>query len=239
MKYKLLLVFSFFLTAASAQDLSFGRKMVDTLTSPVFWGRGYTNGGMTKAATYLSALFEDYGLKPMSGNSFFQEFSYPVNTFPGNMQLTINGKMLVPGKDFITDPASDGFSGKGKLVMKDSARFTAAGKKFVVKLVDKLTWSVSQKVADSCMVIIDKKQISMPPAFFSADIDNKLIRSFKARNICAIVKGTRMPDSILLITAHYDHLGGMGRDTYFPGANDNASGIALLMNLARYYAKHP
>jgi Zn-dependent M28 family amino/carboxypeptidase len=31
----------------------------------------------------------------------------------------------------------------------------------------------------------------------------------------------------------------MGEDTYFPGANDNASGISLLMNLAKYYAANP
>jgi Zn-dependent M28 family amino/carboxypeptidase len=31
----------------------------------------------------------------------------------------------------------------------------------------------------------------------------------------------------------------MGKDTYFPGANDNASGVSLLLNLAHYYASHP
>ena len=31
----------------------------------------------------------------------------------------------------------------------------------------------------------------------------------------------------------------MGSETYFPGANDNASGISLLLNLARYYGAHP
>lgn len=31
----------------------------------------------------------------------------------------------------------------------------------------------------------------------------------------------------------------MGSDTYFPGANDNASGVALLLNLAKYYAANP
>ena len=54
-----------------------------------------------------------------------------------------------------------------------------------------------------------------------------------------MVKGTIVPDSFIVITAHYDHLGGLGKDTYFPGANDNASGVALLLNLARYYALHP
>ena len=29
----------------------------------------------------------------------------------------------------------------------------------------------------------------------------------------------------------------MGEATYFPGANDNASGIAMLLDLARYFAK--
>jgi Zn-dependent M28 family amino/carboxypeptidase len=28
-------------------------------------------------------------------------------------------------------------------------------------------------------------------------------------------------------------------DIYFPGANDNASGIAMLLSIARYYAAHP
>jgi Zn-dependent M28 family amino/carboxypeptidase len=42
-----------------------------------------------------------------------------------------------------------------------------------------------------------------------------------------------------VITAHYDHLGGMGSETYFPGANDNASGVTMLLSLARYYGAHP
>ncbi|WP_235207325.1 M28 family metallopeptidase [Pedobacter sp. V48] len=43
----------------------------------------------------------------------------------------------------------------------------------------------------------------------------------------------------MVITAHYDHLGGMGNKTYFPGANDNASGISFLLSLAKYYAANP
>ena len=31
----------------------------------------------------------------------------------------------------------------------------------------------------------------------------------------------------------------MGDATFFPGANDNASGISLLLNLAKYYAANP
>jgi len=226
-------------TCLSAQDLAFGRKMVDTLTSPYFWGRGYTNDGMSKAADFIASEFKSYGLEPMEGNSFLQKFSYPVNIFPGKMEVMINDKELVPGKDFIVDPSAKGLKESGDLEKKDSVDFVNPEKRFIVTLEDKLTWSASQEAADYTMIKVDKKAISSAPANFKVNIENKLVQHFKAANICGIIKGTKKPDSIILITAHYDHLGGMGKDTYFPGANDNASGISLLLNLAHYYAKHP
>jgi len=39
-----------------------------------------------------------------------------------------------------------------------------------------------------------------------------------------------------VLSAHYDHLGKMGEEVYFPGANDNASGVAMLLNLASHYS---
>jgi Zn-dependent M28 family amino/carboxypeptidase len=53
------------------------------------------------------------------------------------------------------------------------------------------------------------------------------------------VPGTLHPDSFVVFTAHYDHLGLMGRHNFFPGANDNASGVALLISLADYFQHHP
>ena len=223
----------------SAQDISFARKIVDTLSSPYFWGRGYTNDGVKKAADFIVGQFKSYGLEPMDNKSFFQEFSYPVNTFPGKMKVAINGRELVAGKDFIVAPEAHGLKAGGNLEEKDSADFVDMKNRFIVHLADKLTWSVSPKAADYTLIEVDKKSIDKRPAQFNVDIDNKLINSFKASNICAYVKGTDKPDSFIFITAHYDHLGGMGKDTYFPGANDNASGISLLLNLAHYYAANP
>ncbi len=235
---RLLIVTLFFFTSANlfAQDVSFGKQMVDTLTSPYFWGRGYTNNGMEKAAAYIAGEFKRYSIKPMSGKSYYQEFSYPVNSFPGKMELSINGKNLLPGKDFIVDPAAKGIRKTGSLIRKDSVSFINPEDRFIVRLEDKLTWSVSQDAADFSMVHIDKKSINGYPENYGANIESKFIRKFGASNICGMVTGKRKPDSVILITAHYDHLGGMGAETYFPGANDNASGVSLLMNLARYYA---
>jgi aminopeptidase YwaD len=236
---RILTLFFVFPAVAFSQDLAFGKKMVDTLTSSSFWGRGYTNDGMKKAADFLAAQFESYGLKPLKGKSFFQNFSYPVNTFPGKMEVSINGKELVPGKDFIVGAESKGVDAKGKLEQADSVQFIDRKNMVVVMLKDKLTMEVAPETATYTLIQVDKKAISGLPASYKVSIENKFVSSFKAANVCAVVKGTAKPDSFIFITAHYDHLGGLGKDTYFPGANDNASGVSLLLNLAKYYGAHP
>lgn len=222
-----------------SQDSSFARKIVDTLTSKAFWGRGYTNDGMHKAAIFLAGEFIQFGIEPMKGKSYFQEYIFSVNTFPDRMNVSINGKELVVGKDFIVAAESKGFVGEGNLEQVDSVQFVDKKNKLIVKLVTKLTMDIEQKEAAYTLVQIDKKALASFPSNYKVAIDNKFIKNFKAANVCGVVKGTVHPDSIIMITAHYDHLGGLGKDTYFPGANDNASGVSLLLNLARYYAKHP
>ena len=101
-------------SAVQSQDISFNREMVDTLTSTYFWGRGYTNDGMKKAANFLAAEFKTLGVQPLNGTDYFQDFSYPANTFPGKMEVEINGIKLTPGVDFIVGPESRGAKGKGK-----------------------------------------------------------------------------------------------------------------------------
>lgn len=52
-------------------------------------------------------------------------------------------------------------------------------------------------------------------------------------NIEATFPGTRLPDEIVVIGAHYDTVSDS------PGANDNASGVALLLALAGYLTENP
>lgn len=58
-------------------------------------------------------------------------------------------------------------------------------------------------------------------------------------NVIAHIPGTASPDDYLVVMAHYDHLGRIGKAHYFPGANDNASGVALMLALASHFADHP
>ncbi|MBR4782646.1 MAG: Zn-dependent exopeptidase M28 [Bacteroidaceae bacterium] len=69
------------------------------------------------------------------------------------------------------------------------------------------------------------------------DVDNQLLKGYELFNVIAKVSGERH-DSCYVFTAHYDHLGNLGKRVFYAGANDNASGTAALVTLAAYYAKH-
>ena len=52
-------------------------------------------------------------------------------------------------------------------------------------------------------------------------------------NVVGWVEGRSRPDDYIVITAHYDHMGVMPDGTVFNGADDNASGVAGLLEIAR------
>lgn len=239
MKKLIVVVILFNFIHANAQQ-AYNRSIVDTLTSSSFWGRGYTKNGMKKAAAFLANEFKNIGLKPVSEEGYLQTFSFSANTFPGDMKASIDGRDLVPGIDFLVTPESRGIKIKGNLIAKDSAHFLLDKDPSVqVNLVKKLTWSASDEVSTNTIIELDKNRFTKIPNEIKINIDNKFVDEFAASNVCGMVRGTLRPDSFIMITAHYDHLGGMGENTFFPGANDNASGVALLLSLAKYYAAHP
>ncbi|MCF0173418.1 MAG: M28 family peptidase [Bacteroidales bacterium] len=52
------------------------------------------------------------------------------------------------------------------------------------------------------------------------------------RNIMGVVPAKNRSDKYIVVSAHYDHLGSINGKTY-PGADDNASGVAALLSIAR------
>ena len=70
-------------------------------------------------------------------------------------------------------------------------------------------------------------------------LDAEMLPVRDAHNVVAWLPGTDpSADTYYTFIAHYDHLGYMGADFMFPGANDNASGSAMLVTLARYFSKN-
>ena len=62
--------------------------------------------------------------------------------------------------------------------------------------------------------------------------------SMVGSNIVGRVPGTSAEQPYLLVSAHFDHLG-VRSGRIFNGADDNASGVAVLLAVARYFAAHP
>ncbi|MEM5516614.1 M20/M25/M40 family metallo-hydrolase [Henriciella sp. AS95] len=56
-------------------------------------------------------------------------------------------------------------------------------------------------------------------------------------NLVAAIRGTTTPRTALLISAHYDHLG--AADGIYNGADDNASGVAALLETIAWFQDNP
>ncbi len=57
------------------------------------------------------------------------------------------------------------------------------------------------------------------------------------RNVGALLPGSdeKLKDEWIIVSAHYDHLGKQ-RNVLYPGADDNATGVAMLLEVAEHFA---
>lgn len=270
---------------------AYAKQVITDLAAASMHGRGYVSEGDHLAAAYMKKAFQQAGLKSFT-TDYYQSFTFPVNTFPGELAFSIMGKengsrkkilfhgypglnMLIgagckstdndytiivfDSTDAVSDKSFEKFERKIKpltcFILIDERNvsdkkkldyfkkvksncFAAAG---IIEFTKKLTHTVSQEesqflsikiLQDSISTDLKKvKQLSM-----HLKIENKFMTEHVAENVIGYVSGSQHPDSFLVFSAHYDHLGQLGENVYFPGANDNASGCAMLLNLVRYYS---
>jgi hypothetical protein len=143
---------------------------------------------------------------------------------------------------------SKGVTGIDKQKFLNKAQENAYGAKCIVVFKNKkLTWDIAQQVTswpsfdllvpDSTNETLHKQINETGTMHFY--VETKFLQDYKTQNVITWVKGAQYPDSFIVFSAHYDHLGQMGKNIYLPGANDNASGCAMLLSLAQYYSKNP
>lgn len=80
------------------------------------------------------------------------------------------------------------------------------------------------------------KRESLPAEISSigVKVSNEYEENYTTRNLIGYIPGHS--DKVIVITAHYDMLGSFGEGNFFPGANDNASGTTMVLDLARHFA---
>ncbi|MBP5649657.1 MAG: M28 family peptidase [Bacteroidales bacterium] len=269
-----LMVETFQETSLQAQDLEHYKQIVKELSSAKYQGRGYAKGGANKAGKYLQKEFAKAGVDEV----VCQPFTIDINTFPGKMELSADGRKLTPGVDFSMREYSPGVHGEfpvyhvdtlnydpekmfadlakpeyaNCLVVcefwfaynhgKDFSRLQKAGGCTNAGLIQ--TWTSPIKFYKAYgHRVVEKPIIWMTPEAVEGiktvrvDIDNKFLKECELFNVIAKVEGRRH-DSCYVFTAHYDHLGNLGKKVFYAGANDNASGTAAIVTLAKYYAQN-
>lgn len=109
----------------------------------------------------------------------------------------------------------------------------------ILKIVDqKENFSVSGSQVPYSFFIVQKE--AFPENVTSIrSVIKPVLKQHKTQNVIGVIPSQRKKAPYLFFTAHYDHLGGIGNQVFFPGASDNASGVAMLLSMADYYKKNP
>jgi hypothetical protein len=102
-----------------------------------------------------------------------------------------------------------------------------------------LTAHISSQALQPPFLLAKPETVSTSGGKVKFRIDNQLKTNYITQNVIGYIKGTEKPERFIVFAAHYDHLGTMGNQAYIPGANDNAAGVAMLIELAHYFSKNP
>ena len=117
---KLLIVLSMLATMSlNAQDMAHYKRIVKELSSSKYQGRGYARGGANKAGRFLQKEFIKVGVDEV----VCQPFKLDINTFPGRMNLSVDGKKQIPGVDFTMREYSPGVKGTFPLYHIDTLTY--------------------------------------------------------------------------------------------------------------------
>ncbi|MEX2028759.1 MAG: M28 family peptidase [Candidatus Curtissbacteria bacterium] len=77
---------------------------------------------------------------------------------------------------------------------------------------------------------------AMPKIIEDVDINvsNQYYDKYTTRNVVGYIPGKS--EKTIVFTAHYDMIGSFGEGNYFPGASDNGSGTAMVLDLIRHFS---
>lgn len=274
MKYSLVILTLFFCGVTFAQK-EYGKEILEQLCSERYAGRGYVDNGVGKAADFIVQELKSIGVSTYKKESYLQNYTFGVNTFPYPMEVKLGDNVLKIGEDYLVNSNSGTAQGTFNTFEFNSSNFYQSNNKpspsdivifnftdlkdkdsiaFFYQLANetaklspviwittsKLMYSVGRYEMKYPMIIIDKKAYSETETI-ALKINNKYISHYKNSNVIGYippVKKCKFKKEYIVLSAHYDHLGKMGQ-AMFPGANDNASGVAMLLSMAKYYIDNP
>lgn len=174
---------------------------------------------------------EDYLVDPQSGNGKGKDYTLKkVNILKQKHLENLLKKMHSLTNTALVIHLPDTLSANGRMLYMQTVYLLCEQWPVLLFTTEKLTWHISDNDFVNPLFIINSSTAS-DKGTVSFAVDSE-IKTFEEKNIIGIKRSKNPNASYFVITAHYDHLGRMGQETYFPGANDNASGVAELLALA-------
>ena len=98
----------------------------------------------------------------------------------------------------------------------------------------KMIWSTSVRQGVRPVFYVGTPQDIESIRKVKVQADAAFVPQATTYNVVAVEPGTVYKDSSIIISCHYDHLGTMGEAVY-PGANCSASGVAMMLQLAKHF----
>jgi hypothetical protein len=153
---------------------------------------------------------------------------------PGSYSASVlKGKVVIldeaPPKDYAGKPVP--------YLQRAFALWEAAKPAAMVVRVSKLTHGYSQQAHPFALLLVQADAMPGPRSVRQMSLHVAArATQLTTQNVLGYLPGSRSPDTLIVLGAHYDHLGRVGEAT-FHGAGDNASGVAFLLSLARYFAQ--
>lgn len=235
-------------------------RLIKTLSSDEMEGRASFTQGIDKAAKFIENEFKEIGLQPLDVHmGYRQEFSVKrIKT--ASLNAIINGKTIDQDKILtVSDLASfELSSNSGIQVLKISSedQFIARYREIIglktkaLVLVDNRHAAAFKRIKDSSTRgrTVEYANENTALAFilgeaeagtFSISASNS-IEELPLFNVAGMILGKSRPKEIVIISAHYDHLGivkAVDGDAIANGADDDASGTTAVISLAKYYKK--
>jgi len=178
----------------------------------------------------------DYHLSPISGSAkgnfdLIYLKTLDISDFLNfrNKENLLANKIVVISADSVNN--TDSISFFNNLKYELAATYCP-----VIWLTEKkLTWSVGAQELQYPIIELNSSTLNNAKQI-SLDIKNVYRDNLVCNNLIGFINGKKENKSIV-ISAHYDHLGMMGK-AMFKGANDNASGVTMMLSLAEYYSKN-
>jgi len=234
------------------------KRIITALAADSMQGRKAFTPGIDKAAAFIAAEFKQAGIEPLQGqDDHLQRFDVFEIHIAGS-DFRIGGQSL-PDDQFVvktdveihwdSDETNSEYVKAGEDLFARYREITAQGKDVVIfvdgthanafsRFLSYLRRPVKTLEQGSgfsyAMVLLDGDGIAPNKWILDASVT---VKKQPMANVAGMVPGVKK-DEFVIFSAHYDHIGYLepsAGDSIANGANDDASGCAAVLELARYF----